>query len=85
VPLDELWHLGGIGDVTANGAGVNLGERIVERLAVAKCLVDRRVEAVQDAQLELVGTFEEVLKSENEKTTFVTPARGVGGRRLRVE
>ena len=33
-----------------------------ERTQVAICLVDRRIEAVKDAQLELVGTLEEVLQ-----------------------
>ena len=62
VRLDEPRHLGRVGDVAAERARVDLGERVVQRLAVAERLVDRRVEAVEDAQLELVRALEEVLE-----------------------
>ena len=41
---------------------MHLGQRVVQRLAVAQRLVERRVEAVEDAQLELVRALEEVLQ-----------------------
>jgi hypothetical protein len=41
---------------------VRLGERVVQPLAVAECLVQRRVEAVEESKLELVRALEEVLE-----------------------
>ena len=49
-------------DVAVEGPLVDLGQRVVEALAVAERLVQRRVEAVEEAQLELVGALEEVLQ-----------------------
>jgi hypothetical protein len=51
-----------VSHIAADRAGVHLGQRVVQRLAVAQRLVDRRIEAVQDAQLELVRALEEVLE-----------------------
>ena len=41
---------------------MHLGERVVQRLAVAQRLVDRRVESVKNAQLELIRALEEIFK-----------------------
>ena len=41
---------------------MRLGQRVVQPLAVAERLVQRRVEAVEEAQLELVRALEEVLE-----------------------
>src|SRR5262245_36161974 len=60
VYVDEVTDLCLVGVVTTDGAGVDFGERVVERAAVTQCLMERCVETVQDAQLELVRTLKEV-------------------------
>ncbi len=62
VRLDQARHLARVRDVAADRARVHFGQRVVQRLAVAERFVDRGVEAVEHAQLELVGTLEEVLE-----------------------
>ena len=41
---------------------MDLGQRVVQALAVAERLVERRVEPVEEPQLELVGALEQVLQ-----------------------
>ncbi len=49
-------------DVAGDRALVDLGHHVMDGLAIAECLVDRGVEAVEETQLELVGALEEVLQ-----------------------
>ena len=49
-------------DVAVDGALVDLGHHVVDGLAVAEGLVDRRVEPVQEPELELIRALEEVLQ-----------------------
>ena len=46
----------------SDGTRVHFCQRIVQRLAIAQRLVDRRIEAIENAQLELVRALEEVLE-----------------------
>ena len=75
-------------DVAVDGALVDLGHDVVDGLAVAERLVDRRVEAVQEPELELVRALEEVLQvteAERDVRHFVPRpwVEPVGERRLR--
>jgi len=63
VHVDQTRHLDGIRDVATHGSGVNLSQGIMQRFAIAQRLVDWRLEAVEDTQFKLVGTFEEVLEA----------------------
>src|SRR5262249_26972459 len=60
--LNQARHFARVGHVTAEGPGMHLRKGVVKRLTVPQRLVDRGVEAVQDAQLELVRAFKEVLQ-----------------------
>src|SRR5262249_47488377 len=62
VPVDEFVGVS-IGELpAAQCVVVNFGERVVKTPSVAEALVDRRIEPVQQTQLELVWTLEEVLE-----------------------
>lgn len=62
VPVDEHLRLRRVDDVALHSALVHLGHHVMERLAVSEFLLQRRVEAVQEPQLELVRAFEQVLQ-----------------------
>ena len=49
-------------DVTLERAFMYLRERVMERFAVAEGLVQRRIEPIQEAELEVVGALEVVLE-----------------------
>ena len=77
--LDQRGRLAGVDLLAAQRARVHLGQRVVQRLAEAERLVDRRVEAVEDAQLELVRTLEEVLEVGEREARRLRPTTcGVG-------
>ena len=57
---------------------VDLGQGVVQPLAVAERLVDRRVEAVEEPQLELVGALEEVLELGERQRDVRRLVAGVG-------
>jgi hypothetical protein len=77
-PLDIVLR----GELSADRADVHLGQGVVERIAVPERLVDGRIEAVEDAQLELVRAD---FRSENEKTTLATLSLRLGVSRSRSE
>src|ERR1700731_2502671 len=58
---------------------MHLGERIVQGLAIPERFVDRRVESIQDAELELVWAFEEIFQIGERKNEIGHP----GARRRR--
>ena len=62
VLVDQVIGVQAGDDVAVDGALVDLGHHVVDGLAVAEGLVDRRVEAVQEPELELVRALEEVLQ-----------------------
>ena len=62
VPIDQVLGVQAGDDVAVDGALVHLGHHVVDGLAVAEGLMDRRVEAVQEPELELVRALEEVLQ-----------------------
>ena len=61
VPLGQAVRLVGRRVVGVERAGVDFGKRVVQRAAIAKGLMDRRVEAIENAELELIRAFEEIL------------------------
>lgn len=62
VGVDEAGDVVSVGDVAADGFGVDFGEGVVEGFAVADGLADGFVEAVEEAELEAVGAVEVVLE-----------------------
>jgi hypothetical protein len=59
----------------------DLGHHIVEGLAVAEGLVDRRVEAVQEAELELIGHSKKYFRALKLSVTSSTSCRDLGSSR----
>ena len=62
VPVDQVLGVKVGDDVAVDRPLVDLGHHVVDGLAVAERLVDRRVEPVEEPQLELVRALEEVLQ-----------------------
>jgi hypothetical protein len=62
VRFDQKRHLCGINPFAVNGTCVHLGKSIVQGLPVAEGFMDGRVEAIKNAELELVRTLKEVLQ-----------------------
>ena len=62
VPVHQVFGVQAGDDVAVDGPLVDLGHHVVDGLAVAEGLVDRRVEPVQEPELELVRALEEVLQ-----------------------
>jgi hypothetical protein len=48
--------------IAMDGTSVYFREDVVKRPTKSELLTDRRIEAIQDSQLELTGTFEEIFK-----------------------
>jgi hypothetical protein len=62
MPIHEFLGRRRSQDITVQGTLVCLGERVVQSLPIAECLMQRRVEAVKEAELELIRALEKVLE-----------------------
>ena len=78
MPVDEHRSGGLRDDVALECPLVDLRQGVVQALAVAQGLVDRRVEPVQETQLELVRTLEQVLELRERQRDLRRLVHGLG-------
>ena len=78
MPIDEILGRVVPDDVAGERALVHLRQRVVQPLPVAERFVQRRVEAVEEAQLELVRALEQVLQLRERERDLRRLVAGLG-------